>query len=466
MMKVGIVSVSDTRKSVHESLKGYIKECENQIREKLEESGDIEVIPGKDIVSSPEAAVKIGRQMESFDVCCIIANIAIFSFPNLTLNTLKQCSVPYLVWTIKNPQIPGMVGLNANVGYLHQNGIACEKVWGSIDDQNTVSTVMSFARAAYAVKMLRGQVYGLIGGRSIGMGTGAVNPVAWMKYFGVDVDHVDQIEIIRRANNVPNENVQKAFLWLENKVGKIEYDNDKLTTETLQEQIRYYYAMKSIVDENQYAFIGVKCHYELSAHYQTPCLAVALMNDPYDFDGDKSPLCCACEADSDGALSMHILRLISAQSSFLADTRHLDDNGKIFTFCNCGSIPTWYAGKSGNPETNLKKVSLYPIIPKYKGKGCHVGFIVEEGEMTFARLTYYFGHYRMVIFQGNCIKVPKEKLQETTPQWPHAFVDLKCNAHRLIQEYESNHVHGVYGNYVEELRQFCKMTGVECVIVS
>ena len=84
-----------------------------------------------------------------------------------------------------------------------------------------------------------------------------------------------------------------------------------LQPEKLQLQIRHYEAIKQIIREHHYDFVGVKCHYEMSRHYCTQCISAAFCNDPYDWDGPKEPVVYACEADCDAALTMQILKLLT-----------------------------------------------------------------------------------------------------------------------------------------------------------
>jgi len=58
---------------------------------------------------------------------------------------------------------------------------------------------MKFLRATHAFTFLKGQVDGLFGGRSMSMISWNVNPDLCMNLFGVDVEHIDQLEIMRRA---------------------------------------------------------------------------------------------------------------------------------------------------------------------------------------------------------------------------------------------------------------------------
>ncbi len=149
--------------------------------------------------------------------------------------------------------------------------------------------IIRFAECAKVVNRLKGQKYGLIGGRSLGMYSTTVSMQDWMKLWGIDVEHIDESEIVRLAEEVSEEKVEKAFSWLSSNVGSIQYNGKTFTPEKLKTQIRHYEATKEIIKSNQLDFIGVKCHYEMSRHYCTQCLSAAFLNDPYDWDGKRSP---------------------------------------------------------------------------------------------------------------------------------------------------------------------------------
>ena len=61
-------------------------------------------------------------------------------------------------------------------------------------------------------------------------------------------------------------------------------------------------------------------------------------------------------------------------------------------------------------------------------------------------------------------KKAKAKAQATTGEWPHAFTKLRVPPERFIATYSSNHIHGVYGDYVEELKWVCKILNMEAEV--
>jgi L-fucose isomerase len=461
-MNVGILSFSDGRYRVHKDLSPYIQECENDLSKTLQDTGEVSVFKGREIIWNPELARDEAKQLLAHDVSAVIFNVQVFAFPYLSSIAAKILEgVPILVFCTQNPGFPGLGGLQASVNMIRQTGMSCHKLWGDVSSEDTKTKIMAFLRGAYAAMTLKGQVYGLIGGRSIGMGSGAVNPDLWMNKFGVDVDHVDQLDIIRRAEEVGDDQVEKAFKWLTENIGSIKYDNQKLTEKTLREQIRQYIATKDIINEKKLDFVGVKCHYELSEYYNTQCLGAAFINDPYDWDGPKEPVVFSCEADSDGALTMQILKLVSGEPVLFMDFRFYDEKEDLLTLCNCGAMSTWYTARSDNPSENLKHVNFHPVIKKYAGNGCHVGYIAKEGPMTLGRLTREMNSYKLSVFRGECVMQPEEKLKESNPAWPHCFIKLAAPFYTIMEDYDNNHIHAIYGDYVEELRQFCTLKGID-----
>jgi len=460
MIRIGLLSFSDGRERVHRNLAPGIAENARLLQKKLEETGEVEVVAASEIIWRHAQARAQARASAAMGTDGTILNVPVFAFPNLTRIAAVFAQPPFLAFSPVFGGLPGLGGLLGAAAGLEQSGVPCEKVYGLLDDETTINTLLVFCRAAHAVNGLKGSVLGLIGGRSIGMVTGEINPDMYYSHFGLDTDHFDQSEILRRASQIPEEKVEEAFQWLSGHVRKIAYDGQKLTPESLKEQIRHYHALKNIVEERQFDFVAVKCHYELSEYYSTQCLGAAFMNDPYDWDGQKEPLVFSCEADADGAVTMQILKLISGKPVVFTDLRHYRESDDLMVLCNCGAVATWYARRSDRPEENLKHVSLVPIIPKYGGNGCHLPFVAGEGPMTFARLFRRAGRFHMTIFQGRVESTPEEWTTETCPAWPHIFARLSTPPENLIPRLGSNHIHGVAGDFRRELEKFCELMDI------
>jgi len=450
---------------VHEALSPEIRKHEARIKSLLQETGEIELTVAPQIVHSPETARQEASRLAALHLDGVILNIAVFAFPSYIVLAAQSGKGPYLLLGPHDSRYPGLTGLLAAGGALSQVGIPHERLWVDLASEDLPRQILTFGRAAAAATRLRGQVYGLIGGRSIGMYTGAAPAELWQRRFGVDVDHVDQSEIVRRARLVSDRQVKMGRSWLEKHVREIAFDGIQLTPEKLDFELRCYVALKEIVADHQFDFVGLKCHFDMSEFFSVQCLGAAFMNDPYDWDGPKEPVALACEADSDGALTMQLLKLVSGKPSCLLDLRFYDPDKGVYVLPNCGAAPTWFAARSQDPGVNLAQVRIVPCIAKYAGGGAHVEFVFGQGELTLARLTRSPGGYRMTIALGEAQDYPLRGITGANPGWPHAFVRLHVPPDMAVQTLQSNHIHAVAGDYRAELIKLCQILNLEPVIL-
>ena len=459
---LGLIGFSDGDPEVHEELKDIVQAQLDVIAEELRKDGRVDVLVADELVHSVKTAQNEAAKLRDKGVDGTIFSYGVFAFPNFSAIAAKNGKGPYLLAANLNPDWPGMVAMLAAGGALHHLGIEHYRASGDFRDPEVLQKIVTFGRCAKVVSRLNGQKYGLIGGRSLGMYSATVSMQDWQKKFGVDIDHMDQSEIVRIAETIPEEKVEKAFEWLTDNVGAIYYDDKKLTPEKLKTQIRHYEALKEIVKQNEYDFVGVKCHYEMSRHYCTECISAAFMNDPYDWDGPKEPVVFACEADSDAALTMQMLKLLTNDPVIFMDVRHYDSEYGVMVFCNCGSQSTYYAGLSkDDPRENLKNVKLYPCLDIYAGGGCHVNCMTKPGKATIARLNRTEGKYRMTIIPAEFVTLPEEKMAETTKEWPHVFAKLPFDYRIFLDKFDANHCHAVYGDVADELKMICHMLDID-----
>lgn len=464
--KVGLLTFSDGRKFAHELQLEMNLEFQNRFRARLEATGQYEVVAGREIVWHPDVAKREGRRLLEAGVEATILNYAVWCFPHLTLIATEFAPGPYLMFSNINPRFPGMVGMLAAAGGMDQVGRHHARVQGDLADSKVFEKVQKFLRAAVAVSRLKGETFGLYGGRPMGMYTAVANADQWKRDFGIDVEHIDQYEIVRRSELIEKARVEHAFDWLTKLMGKnIHYDGKKLTPDLLKRQIRSYYACKEINQEKSIDFFGVKAQPELTDHFTTEDIIDAFSNDPYDFDGPKEPVVCATEADMDGALTMELFKHVTGEPVLFADVRHYFERYKIFDLCNSGAHATFFAGRSKRPEENLPLVHFWPEVFYFPAGGASVMHFAQPGEVTLARLTRRNGRYWMAILPGEFVVFDDasnwELARATTPEWPHAFARLKVSAEEFLATYDSNHIHGCYGNWMDEFVEISKILKID-----
>jgi L-fucose isomerase len=357
-----------------------------------------------------------------------------------------------------------MVGMLAAAGALDQVGRVHGRAWGDIADAAVRARVEAHLSAGAAVTGLRGSTFGRIGGRPMGMYTAVANPDDWMRRFGIDVEEIDQLELVRRSEGVDRARAVAGRQWLEHHAAAVHYDGDRLTPELLERQIRAYCAMRELIDERKLDFCGIKAQPELTDTFATMDVAEALLNDPYDWDGPKAPTICSTEADMDAALTMQLLHRIAGTPVLFADVRHHHADRDVWDLCNSGQHATWFAARSDDPAENLRRVHLYPAEFYFPAGGASVHHLAAPGEMTFARLTRLDGAYRMQLLRGafeTFEDAENERLMRaSTYVWPHAFARLRAGAEEVLGRFAANHIHAVPGDVTEELRIACALLGI------
>jgi L-fucose isomerase len=460
--RIGVINISDGRDYVHSGIAEFILANEDRLVRGLEAAGH-EVVRGRQPLSANTVATSVAREVEAAGVDLTVLHYCVWAFPHFTMLAAGQLTSPLLLLANIDPVQPGMVGMLAAGGALDQVGRAHTRLWGDPEDADLIAAIGVRATAAHAVGALRGQTFGRIGGRPMGMNTATANTDQWQRLFGVDVEEIDQWEIVRRAETADQAEKTAARQWLE-RHAHVHYDGEKLTEEILERQIGSYLAMRELIDEWHLDFTGIKGQPELTQYFATMDIAEAFLNDPYDWNGPKETHVCATEADMDGALTMQILKHIARTPVLFADVRHYHGDRDIWDLCNSGQHATWYAARSDDPAENLAKVHLYPEVFFFPAGGASVQHIAAPGQMTLARLTRKDGDYRLQLMLGefeNYDDATTEALTSmSTPEWPHAFARLDAPAEVFLSRFGANHIHAVPGDRRAELRAVCDLLGV------
>ncbi len=400
----------------------------------------------------------------------LVAHTPCWTAPNLVLHGVQAVGLPTVLLSNKSAATHGTVGMLGAGGALDQVGYRHLRVREDFESPALAGKLLPFFRAAAAVKRLRGSVFGLFGGRSLGIDTGSFDPMQWRALFGVDAEHIDQLEIIRRAEKMAEDDAAPMTDWLGRAARSVAFDGKALTPEKLNYQVRCYLATKQIIAEKGLDFVAVKCMPDLTNNYVAQCLSAAFLPSPYDAGGAKEPVAMACEADADGALTMEVLKLVSGGTPpFFGDLSYLNEETHTLYLPNCGAVCSWYAGRSYVPEENLMHIDLRPAIRPVGGAITY--FKAAPGPMTLARLFRRGGKYFMAIIPGEAVEPTEAEYAafvaaRGSHQLPTAFVKVSADFDRILAEYGANHISGVAGAYVQELEQFCRLLDITPILLS
>jgi len=426
------------------------------VRDAVSEDG-MEVVEAGPVDSHFDTVNAVGEILRH-DLHALVIHIPGWTHPSFAAIAARMAharSVPVLLWASF-----ALSGPSASKGAIDELGIPVRILYNAPTDRPTATRARQFIRAAHCFKSLEGARFGIFGGRCMGINTGVVDPSQWLRLFGIDVDHTDQIEIVRRAEGVDGELVEKYARWLEGSFNKIVRDDRRVTDETIARAIRSYIATKQIVEEKGYDFIAIKCQPELSDGFVNQCLSHTLLNDPYDAEGGKKPICCSCEGDGNGALTMHLLKHLSGGKPVLfADVITFDDEQNAIVCQNCGGAATWFADANTEGLAKLKAVDIVPNVQGQAGGPAFNYYGAPAGQITWARLVRPGGSYFMHIIKGEIVEI-SDAARYFLMKWPTVAVKINENVRTFMERYPSQHVQIVAADVADELAEFCHITNI------
>jgi L-fucose isomerase len=157
------------------------------------------------------------------------------------------------------------VSFLAVAGAIEQAGLRYKRVAGDIGNSEIKEELLCYFRAACADRWLEGKTYGMFGGRSLGITTGTADPAQWIKLFGIDIEQIDQLAIVRNAEQIPVEQVKKHVDWVKSSYGALCFKEGRFDESRLNKMVRSYLAVKELINLYRLDFIGIKCQPELSS---------------------------------------------------------------------------------------------------------------------------------------------------------------------------------------------------------
>ena len=136
--KVGILTFSDGRESVHREVEKVNCEFQDRLAEALRATDEVEPVVSREIIWTAELARNEALRLAHEGCEVTIFNFAVWSFPHLAVVASRFAPGPFLLFSNINPQYPGMVGMLASAGALDQIGALHGRLSGDIRDEKVL----------------------------------------------------------------------------------------------------------------------------------------------------------------------------------------------------------------------------------------------------------------------------------------------------------------------------------------
>lgn len=362
------------------------------------------------------------------------------------------CGKGLLVWTHPGSQGWRPVGGLVLHGGLLEIGVQHKFVYGSLEEPDTVSKIVSYAQASHLKNFLNMSTIGTFGGRGMGQTCGVADPSQWMKMFGIDIDSRDTTELKQTAEAISSKEVSDLQPRLKQLFGK-EPDPNAVSERSM----RLYLGLKKIVAKEKFAFYTIQSFPGLAGDYAATCFAQSMMLE----DGVGT----STLGDFNTALTVLLLTKLSKERVYYGDLQHLDKKTKEIKIIGDGACPPSLAGKLGPAG-----FAQHGIPTEGEAGGLSVKLICKVGEGVLARLGRVNGEFQMVITQASIFEPPPAQVDKRLnecgiPFWPHGFVTAHCDIEVLLQHWTNEYACLGYGEELyPALVDFCEITGITAIL--
>ena len=256
------------------------------------------------------------------------------------------------VWGFNGTERPGAVYLASVLASHAQKGLPAFGIYGhEVQDMDDTSIpadvaekILRFARAAVAVKTMKGKSYLQIGSICMGIAGSIVDVNFFEEYLGMRVESVDEVEVIRRMSEgiYDAKEYEKALAWIKEKCNP-DFDKNpeelQRTPEEKEKDWEFTAKMACIIKDlmNGNPNLPEGCEEEMVGHnaiaagfqgqrqwtdfYPNCDFPESILNSTFDWEGAREPYILATENDTLNGVCMLFGKLLTGRAQIFSDVR-------------------------------------------------------------------------------------------------------------------------------------------------
>lgn len=256
------------------------------------------------------------------------------------------------------------------------------------------------------------------------------NELELMQRFGINMNNVNMAQFEDKYNKAISSKASELIADIDDL--KKKYDVGNLSDEVLKKMLAFVYVYIEIFAETGADVLASECWTAMPLAFgANPCLAMSIL---YDMG-----YIVACESDIHGAITCALLQCASRgknKPTFGEFTVRHPENKNAELLWHCGPFP--YSVKDENVQAKL-----FNTKPSFKAR---------DGEYTIARFQADDGKYTLL---GGEYKTVDGPYTFGTYMWAE-FKDWSKVERKMIEGPYIHHMTEIYGNYSDELEEFCK----------
>lgn len=433
--KIGYVSMA---------LPGYFlgdEMCESKHQEGLAvlEKMGYDIVNGPSAFS-PEECRAAGEAFAKENVDCMVVLLATFVADYFVTELVKACNRPVFLWALdREVTCITMVCTPLISASMKTLGKDICVVSGEFDDAYCLDQLQHYAKAAMLKNKLRGARIGYSGHKPEIMYSMAANEYLLDKKLGVTVVNMPIEDFYAEADKQDPKEIQEKWEALHPCCGCVDVRNeDGLLS------MRYYLAARAQVKQKNLVAYSLNCFPNLKAKI---CLGISLLNDECIGAG--------CEGDLHASILMTMVGWLTGKAAFNGDFLQMNAKEDAIMFSHCGAGATSLAGC-------CKNISLKRSIETNDGLSVFYETHM-PGTVTLVNLMNGSDHLRLSVMRGESIK--DNSGYEGNPLALRFDGDVRSLPDVLAQCGAGHHWIGMSGDWVEELRLFARMTGLQYTFI-
>ena len=326
---------------------------------------------------------------------------------------------------------------------MEQWGIRFKYLFNAPDAPMDIEGILSFAKAALVMKRLRHARLGMIGYNDMGLYSTGLNPTKLRGRIGPEIESMDMLQLQRRMDAITEEDVKAEAARVSQ---DWEYPLGEPEPEVIEKAVRMYMGTVALCKEKNFDTFSYKCvdgiDLEMGLTHAIPSSLVADAGYPY-----------VDENDLGNSVAQLMLKWISGNPVTFIE--HYEHHPEWILLGEDGYCPSGFI--EGKPQ--IKYISTVLL------KGIAHCSNMKKGRMTLACLSETNEGYKMHIVTGEGRERPKwVEMGVPLPSWPSITFYPDVPVRQILDHVQSQHFAAVYGEYVNELVDLCKLLDIEVVL--
>ena len=381
-----------------------------------------------------ETVQEAANRLKALDMDVLMICIATWSEDHHLLDLLSYIDKPVILRAFPARDTGSLCCAHQIGAVFTDIGKGYEFVYGDADNVSCAIKTKDIA-TAYALKTCMSRVrMGAIGGRVKGMTEIAYDEFSIKQKLGARVVNIDEKELTQRVAGITDAQAEKLFAEKRDMIQGCQVLSSR---ESLIESMKFYGAMKSLVEEYDLAALSVKCY---TTYMGKVCLGYSILAE--------EGIVASCEGDVTNALTMKIVYELSGRPVNNTDLLYLDEEKNTILFAHCGSSGFSIAGG---------EIELAPVRLAETGVCCR--FVQEPGLVTAVNICGHGEQFRMAVMTGEAIPCSME-----FPGNP-VVIRFEKPVEEINEEIMANGIghHWMvgYGDLREALRRFCRIQDIK-----